>query len=87
MLNHHRFKDAGGWQLVFTSPWIENHIDRTALNARMSSSGQNQSQSSSSETKMIALASGSTIRLWAITDEGLKSEVGRFQQRFVLVIH
>lgn len=65
---------------MFTSPWMENHIDRVALNARMSSSGQNQSQASSSETKMVALASGSTIRLWAITDEGQRSDVGKLKR-------
>lgn len=72
-----RFKDAGGWHLVFTSPWMDNHIDRVALNARMTSSGgQNQNPNSSSETKMVALASGTTIRLWAITDDGQRNDIG-----------
>ena len=72
-----RFKDAGGWHLVFTSPWMDNHIDRVALNARMTSSGgQNQAPNSSSETKMVALASGTTIRLWAITDDGQRNDIG-----------
>ena len=74
----HRFKDAAGWQLVFTSQYMEAPIDRATLNARMSGN-QNQSQnSSSSETKMVALASGSTIRLWAITDEGQRTDIGKF---------
>ena len=73
----HKFKDAGGWQLVFTSPHMEHTIDRAALNARMNSSGS-QSQSSSVETKMIALASGAVIRLWAITDEGQRTDIGNF---------
>lgn len=55
---------------------MENHIDRVALNARMTSGGQNQNPSSSSETKMVALASGTTIRLWAITDDGQRNDVG-----------
>ena len=54
---------------------MESPIDRAALNARMSGN-QNQSQNSASETKMIALASGSVIRLWAITDEGQRADIG-----------
>lgn len=56
---------------------MENHIDRVALNARMTSGGQNQNPSSSSETKMVALASATTIRLWAITDDGQRNDIGR----------
>jgi len=78
MITCHKFKDAAGWQLVFTSQYMEAPIDRATLNARMSGN-QNQSQnSSSSETKMVALASGSTIRLWAITDEGQRTDIGTF---------
>lgn len=54
---------------------MEQPIDRVALNAKMTSGAQNQS-SSSSETKMVALASGSTIRLWAITDDGQRTDIG-----------
>ncbi|KAI9564726.1 hypothetical protein GHT06_008467 [Daphnia sinensis] len=79
MITCHKFKDAGGWQLVFTSPWMDNHIDRVALNARMTSSGgQNQTPNPSSETKMVALASGTTIRLWAVTDDGQRNDIGTF---------
>lgn len=56
---------------------MENQIDRVALNARMSSTGQPQNSSSSSETKMVALASGTTIRLWAITDDGQRNDIGK----------
>ena len=55
---------------------MDNHIDRVALNARMTSGGQNQNSSSSSETKMVALASGTQIRLWAITDDGQRNDIG-----------
>ena len=55
---------------------MESPIDRAALNARMSGSSQNQSQNSSSETKMVALASASVIRLWAITDDGQRTDIG-----------
>ena len=79
---HTRFKDAGGWQLVFTSPWMENPIDRAALNAKMSSGSQNQSQNSSTETKMIALASGPSIRLWAVTEDGQRNDIGNYYLNF-----
>ncbi len=55
---------------------MESQIDRVALNARMTSGGQNQNPNSSSETKMVALASGTTIRLWAITDDGQRNDIG-----------
>ena len=68
---------------------MESPIDRAALNARMSGN-QNQSQNSSSETKMVALASGSAIRLWAITDDGLRTDIGAlyllFSSSFLFII-
>ncbi|XP_045027132.1 BTB/POZ domain-containing protein KCTD3-like [Daphnia magna] len=82
MITCHKCKGAGGWHLVFTSPWMDNQIDRVALNARMTSSGgQNQAPNSSSnsfETEMVALASGTTIRLLAIADDGQRNDIGTF---------
>ena len=51
---------------------MEDPIDRVALNAKMSSG----SQTSSAETKMVAFASCTTIRLWAITDDGQRNDIG-----------
>lgn len=59
---------------------MDNQIDRVALNARMTrSGGQNQAPNSSSnsfETEMVALASGTTIRLLAIADDGQRNDIG-----------
>ncbi|KAJ6641901.1 BTB/POZ domain-containing protein KCTD3 [Pseudolycoriella hygida] len=71
----YRLKDSSGWQLMFTSPYIEQEISRLAINAKVnfSSSGE---QSLSS--RMIAISYGNQIRLWRLTDDGSKTDVGVF---------
>lgn len=70
----YRLKDSFGWQLVFTSPYVESPIERIAINAKMSvtSSGEQ------SHTKMVAISYGSQIRLWGISEDGTKTDVGVF---------
>lgn len=68
----YRLKDSSGWQLIFTSPYIESSIERIAINAKMNVAGTGESQ------KMVAISFGSQIRLWAITDDGSKTDVGIF---------
>lgn len=85
----YRLKDSVGWQLVFTSPHIEQAIERVALNAKVSTSagpgaavagepGNNNNGGSNNNTKMLAISYGSHIRLWAISEDGTKTEIGTF---------
>lgn len=79
----YRLKDSVGWQLVFTSPYIEANIERIALNAKVSISsgaaGQNANgDQTQNNMKMVAISYGSQIRLWGIDDGGLKTEIGTF---------
>lgn len=74
MIKIFRLKDSSGWQLVFTSPYIEASIERIAINAKVNlSSGGDQAPN-----KMIAISYGSQIRLWGITDSGTKTDIGVF---------
>lgn len=68
----YRMKDSSGWQLIFTSPYIEQPIERIAINAKMNLS------SSETHSKMVACSYGSQIRLWGISEDGNKTEVGTF---------
>ncbi|XP_059611559.1 BTB/POZ domain-containing protein KCTD3 isoform X2 [Phlebotomus argentipes] len=70
----YRLKDSSGWQLVFTSPYIESAIERIAINAKVnvSTSGEQ------TQSKMVAISYGSQIRLWGISEDGAKTEVGTF---------
>ncbi|CAH1114439.1 unnamed protein product [Psylliodes chrysocephalus] len=65
----YRLKDSSGWQLVFTSPYIESQIERIAINAKMGAS---------ETSKMVAISYGSQIRLWGISDIGQRTNVGIF---------
>ncbi|XP_044265380.1 BTB/POZ domain-containing protein KCTD3 [Tribolium madens] len=65
----YRLKDSSGWQQVFTSPHIEQCIERIAINAKMGS-GEN--------SKMVAISYGSQVRLWGISDNGEKTNIGIF---------
>lgn len=67
-------KDSSGWQLVFTSPYIEQQIERLAINAKLiiSSSGEQ------TLTKMVAISYGHLIRLWRVGDDGSRTDIGVF---------
>lgn len=68
----YRLKDTSGWQLVFTSPYIEATIERLAIKVNFSNSGEQ------TLSKMVAISYGSQIRLWRVSDDGNKSDVGIF---------
>ncbi|KAI4790972.1 hypothetical protein KUCAC02_034282, partial [Chaenocephalus aceratus] len=65
-------QESTGWQQVFTSPRLDWVIDRVALNAKVmaGSLGDND--------KMVAVASGTEIILWAICPDGNGNEIGVF---------
>lgn len=60
----HRLKEASGWQLVFSSPRLDWPIERLALGE---------------QNKMVAVATGGEILLWALQAEGGGSEIGTAQ--------
>lgn len=66
----YRMKDSSGWQLVFTSPFIDNSIERIAINSKM-----NMTTSNETPTRMVAVSYGSEIKLWGIGEDGNKSDV------------
>ncbi|XP_072023843.1 BTB/POZ domain-containing protein KCTD3-like isoform X2 [Amphiura filiformis] len=68
----YRIKESTGWQLVFTSPYLERTVERLALNSRVVMVNQ-----PDNKEKMIAISYGSQIRLWSCHDEK-SSEVGTF---------
>ncbi|KAG7253305.1 hypothetical protein CRUP_027747, partial [Coryphaenoides rupestris] len=65
-------RESTGWQQVFTSPRLDCVIDRVALNAKVmaGSLGDND--------KMVAVASGTEIILWAVCQDGNGNEIGVF---------
>ncbi|CAH1957869.1 unnamed protein product [Acanthoscelides obtectus] len=63
----YRLKDSSGWQQVFVSPYIENVIERIAINAKMGST---------ETSKMVAISYGSQVRLWGISDAGSRTNIG-----------
>ncbi|XP_057669542.1 BTB/POZ domain-containing protein KCTD3 [Diorhabda carinulata] len=65
----YRLKDSSGWQLVFTSPYIESCIERIAINAKIGSA---------EASKMVAISYGSQVRLWGISDTGSHTNIGTF---------
>ncbi|XP_052897122.1 SH3KBP1-binding protein 1 [Anopheles moucheti] len=71
----YRLKDYSGWQQIFISPYIETTIERIAINAKMNLAT---SAGEQSHSKMVAISYGSQIRLWGISEDGSKVEVGTF---------
>ncbi|XP_045132172.1 BTB/POZ domain-containing protein KCTD3-like isoform X2 [Portunus trituberculatus] len=70
----YRNKDSTGWQLAFTSPYIDQLIERVALNAKLSPP----SQGGEAGQKMLAISYSSHIRLWGIAEDGSKNDIGTF---------
>lgn len=68
----YRMKDSTGWHLVWTSTYQEAPIERIAINSKVMSSTQDNTN------KMVAASAGSLVKLWSIGAEGDSREVGIF---------
>ncbi|GFY68349.1 hypothetical protein TNIN_28361 [Trichonephila inaurata madagascariensis] len=69
----YRLRDSAGWQLAFTSPYIEPVVDRIALNAKVIVSNPVENS-----TKMLAISYNTQVRLWGISEDGTKTDIGTF---------
>lgn len=67
-----RLKDSSGWQQVFTSPHIDNCIERIAINAKINSQNGNSDGSS----VMVAISYGNQVRLWGVSELGSRTNIG-----------
>lgn len=68
----YRMKDSTGWHHIWSSPYMENTIERVALNAKVVA--QNQENTN----KMVAASMGNLVQLWLIMDDGNSREIGMF---------
>ncbi|XP_073999721.1 BTB/POZ domain-containing protein KCTD3 isoform X2 [Rhodnius prolixus] len=68
-------RSSKGWHHVFTSPHIDQPIDRIALNAKLSDYGKYPSQT---EYNMLAVSYSSQIRLWGVKEHGPRLNIGAF---------
>lgn len=69
----YRLKDSSGWQHAFTSPHIESSIERIAINAKIGQGGGSETSS-----KMVAISYGSQVRLWGVSEDGSRTNIGTF---------
>lgn len=69
----YRMKDSTGWHLIWTSSYQEIPIERIAINAKVMSANQDNTN------KMVAASAGNLVRLWSIADgDGDCREIGVF---------
>ena len=66
-----RLKDSIGWNLVWTSPYIEPTVEGIALNAKIANPSQEQCN------RMVAACYGTLIQLWSIAEDGSSREIGK----------
>ena len=64
-------KDSTGWHLIWMSEYLSNVVERVAINAKVVSSLQDNTQ------KMVAAAAACIVRLWSIADDGDSREIGK----------
>ncbi|CAF2390466.1 unnamed protein product [Rotaria sp. Silwood2] len=80
----YKMKDTSGWQIMFESEVQSDDIYRLAITARSSSSSTSanqQSQESTSnlrESKLLAIAVRTNVRLWNIVDASIHTILGTF---------
>lgn len=67
----YRLRDSAVWQLAFMSPYIEPVVDRIALNAKVIVSNPVENS-----TKMLAMSYNTQVRLWGISENGTKTDIG-----------
>lgn len=79
---YNRLKDSSGWQQVFTSPHIDNCIERIAINAKMNSQNGNSDGSS----VMVAISYGNQVRLWGVSEQGSRTNIGNILCYIILKI-
>lgn len=73
-------KDSSGWQLMFESEVQTDDIYRLAITARSPAASQ-QSQDSTSnlrESKLLAIAIRTNVRLWNVVDAAIHTLIGTF---------
>ena len=66
-----RLKDSQGWNLAWTSPYLENVVERVALNAKVANPAQDHCN------RMLAAAYKTFVHLWSVSDDGTTREVGK----------
>ncbi|KAK9497590.1 hypothetical protein O3M35_004289 [Rhynocoris fuscipes] len=64
-------RDTTGWHQVFTSPHLDQPIDRLALNAKLH-------YPSLSDYNMLAVSYSTQIRLWGMKEHGIRVNIGTF---------
>ncbi|CAF0946321.1 unnamed protein product [Adineta ricciae] len=83
----YKMKDTSGWQLMFESETQSDDIYRLAITARSSSSSSSsssvnqQSPDSTSnlrESKLLAIAVRTNVRLWNVVDASIHTLIGTF---------
>jgi WD40 repeat protein len=67
----YRLKDSTGWNLAWTSPYIDHVVERVALNSKLVQPGQD------SCARMVAVSFETLVQLWHISD----NEQGCLQAR------
>lgn len=75
--SHHttvfQLKDSFGWQLIFKSPFLDCVIERLSINAKI-----NMGSSEQPINKMLAISYDTQIRLWCLTENEQKQDIGVF---------
>ncbi len=76
----YKMKDTSGWQLMFESEVQTDDIYRLAITARSSSVSQQSQESTTNprESKLLAIAVRTNVRLWNIVDASIHTVIGTF---------
>ena len=71
-------QESSGFQLAFTSPYMDTDIGQVAINSKMGSVLPAAAGGLDSVTVMMAVASGSLVRLMGFSEDGTRTDIGIF---------
>lgn len=80
----YKMKDTSGWQIMFESEVQSDDIYRLAITGRSSSSSSSASQQTQEsttnlrESKLLAIAVRTNVRLWNVVDASIHTLLGTF---------
>jgi len=74
----YKLKESSGFQLAFTSPYMDTDIGQVAINSKMGSVLPAAAGGLDSVTVMMAVASGSLVRLMGFSEDGTRTDIGIF---------
>mgnify|MGYP001803479446 FL=1 len=76
LISLQRIRERSLWHCIWTSPHMDQFIERIAINAKAQSGAVQPGTSHESTHRLVAASYGSSVRLWQVTSTGEATDIG-----------